>query len=507
MGLNRIKSNLFGLVGITILSNFFSFFREAIFAFFFGIGIYTDAFVMASQIPLTIFAVVTSAISTIVLPLYNSYKERDTVLSANRFLKAFLIVSVLICLFLVLLSEIYIENIVSIFAPGFTNITRDVTIQYTKILMPSIFLTSSISILSVAYFSNNNFFFPAIAGLTQNIAIVFMIVFKGSDWGTISAVYGIVIGLIVNLALLIYPIKHILSYNVTLSDYFSDVKIFIKRIIPVFIGVGAAEINRIIDRALASNLDQGSISALNYSSKVSVVFSAIIISALSNIAFNTFSRLFLKNAKIKLSYYVYVYSLFVLSILIPITMITITLRKDLIDIFFTRGAFDNIALMQTSELFGYTSLGIVFIAIRELWAKLYYSKGDTLTPMKNSILGIIINIILNIYLSSFMGAKGLALATVLSNIFVSVLLFISIVKYEIKFNIKRLSFNSITIFFLSLCSLSCVMIVNQYLLFENIFIRTVFSSCLFFAIYYIVYKLSVYKEYNRVKNVLLKRIY
>ena len=51
--------------------------------------------------------------------------------------------------------------------------------------------------------------------------------------------------------------------------------------------------------------------------------------------------------------------------------------------------------------------------------------------MINSSIGIVLNIILNIILSKYLGVSGIALATSISTIFISVLLFYNLKKYDI----------------------------------------------------------------------------
>ena len=70
MSIKRLKGTIGGLVFMTFFSQFLSFVREIIFAYCYGTEFEADAYVMASQIPVTLFAVVTTAINTVILPVY-----------------------------------------------------------------------------------------------------------------------------------------------------------------------------------------------------------------------------------------------------------------------------------------------------------------------------------------------------------------------------------------------------------------------------------------------------
>ena len=62
---------------------------------------------------------------------------------------------------------------------------------------------------------------------------------------------------------------------------------------------------------------------------------------------------------------------------------------------------------------------------------IFYSFKNSRTPVINSSIGIILNIILNIILSKYLGVSGIALATSISTIFISILLFYNLKKYDI----------------------------------------------------------------------------
>jgi len=69
-----IKQNLaFSAVSImafTIIEKGLAFFRETVFAYYYGTSVQSDAYVMSQNIPNVLFAVAGVAITTTVLPIY-----------------------------------------------------------------------------------------------------------------------------------------------------------------------------------------------------------------------------------------------------------------------------------------------------------------------------------------------------------------------------------------------------------------------------------------------------
>ncbi|MEY8304574.1 lipid II flippase MurJ [Anaerosalibacter bizertensis] len=124
-------------------------------------------------------------------------------------------------------------------------------------------------------------------------------------------------------------------------------------------------------------------------------------------------------------------------------------------------------LTLTSNALFYYSIGMIGFGLREIISRAFYSLQDTKTPMINGIIGVVVNIILNLILSKYMGLGGLALATSISAIFCTILLFISFRKKVGPFGIKHITISSIKI----LCA-SLIMGVVAKLLY-NILIKNI----------------------------------
>ena len=104
----------------------------------------------------------------------------------------------------------------------------------------------------------------------------------------------------------------------------------------------------------------------------------------------------------------------IITICIPITIITIMNATDIVTLVFGRGKFDNTAIESCSlALMGYAFMFIPF-TMRELYSRFQYGYGDSKRPMINSTIAIVTNIILSIILSRFMGVLGVTIATSIS---------------------------------------------------------------------------------------------
>lgn len=486
MSIKGLKGTIGGLIFMTFFSQFLSFVREIIFAYCYGTEFEADAYVMASQIPVTLFAVVTTAINTVILPVYIDKKENKGGDCAEVFLKSFMAVFGILCIGLTLIAEVFAERIVRLFAPYFVGEIFDLTVVYTRVLFPTIILTALTNLITIVYHAEKNFIYPVTAALLQNGSVIVCMAVFSREYSTGAAVAGTVAGIALNMIFMLAPRVRILLEPVRLSDLRQDIWRVLYQVIPVTIGVGAAEINRIVDRAIASGLDTGSITSLNYSNKLTVVLSSLILSALATVAFQTFSSCYVKGQFRERSCVLARYITVLLVLLIPVTVGALLLKREIIAVVFARGAFDETALNQTAAVFQYAAIGIVFIAVREILSKYFFSSGDTKTPMVNTGIGVFVNIVLNVVLSRFLGAGGLALAASISSITVCSLLMIKIVLREDKAVYKKMAVDLIKILAaaagMSVCLLffGSRMTIHSNLL--KLIVYTVMGACVYFAV-------------------------
>lgn len=483
MKVRVLKNSISGLVFVTVISQAIAFVRESIFAFYFGTSLESDAYIMACQVPVTLFAVISTSINTVIMPIFVEKKECSNIQEAKLFLKAIIIVFSILSFVIIIFAEIFTESVVRLFAPRFNIEALILTVRFTRILFPTVLASVIINITTVYYNAENHFFFPASIALLQNVCIILGMIAGADAIGVEAAVWGTFIGIFINMLLLLIPHLEILRLHVSFFKIKDDIKKVFVKVMPVGLGVGVAEINRIIDRAVASGLDIGSVASLNYASKLTVVFSSILLSAVTTVSFKSFSQLYVRKKRKERADELIRYLSLLIMFLLPVTIGAIILRKELIQIAFGRGAFDSNSVFRTSDVFLFSVLGIVFIAIREIISKFIYSSGDSKIPMINATIGIGINIILNLILSKYMGASGLALATTISHTVVCILLLTAIMKREKEFMVYDLIKNCFKISFAAFVMLLVLLPVNNSLNQAEIFLKVMIELCIGATVY------------------------
>ena len=193
----------------------------------------------------------------------------------------------------------------------------------------------------------------------------------------------------------------------------------------VMIGVSVNHINVLVNRTLASQIAVGGTSALNYANMLNGFVQGLFVVPIATVIYPVISKMAVEDnmdgLKSSISEAINSISLLV----IPATIGAMCFAEPVVKILFGRGAFDSQAISMTSNALFYYSIGMLGFGMRDIISRAFYSLQDTKTPMINAAIAMAMNIVLNIILSKFMGIGGLALATSISAIFCTVLLFIS----------------------------------------------------------------------------------
>lgn len=197
---------------------------------------------------------------------------------------------------------------------------------------------------------------------------------------------------------------------------------------PVFISTGVNQLNSIVDRSMASGLVEGSVSALNYSSEVANMVTQVVILSLTTILYPKMTELFAKNDIKEKNTFTLSYINVVSLLVLPLAALIFMFSKEIVQILFGRGAFDENTVLFVSRALKIYALGIVGASFRDVLNKVFYSMKDTKTPMINGTIAVAVNIGLNVVLVRSFEYLGLAFATSISATVCTILLLIQMCK-------------------------------------------------------------------------------
>lgn len=413
---------------ITLLSKITGFLREILLGSAYGATYVTDAYLVSLTIPQTLFASIAAAIGTTYIPLYSRIRVEEGPEEAVRFTNRVLNVVLVISTALAVLGMVFTRPIVSLIAMGFKGEVLELAVGFTRITFPMIIFIGMCQIFISFLQANNEFALPALIGIPNNMIIIAVLLLSDMV-GSYGLVFGTLVGSVVQLAVLLPGVfKKDYRYSTTLNFKDPYVTKVAALALPVMLGSTVQQLNALIDRMLASGLPEGSISALNFANRLNGFAYGLFTVSLATVIYPLLSRLSaekdmagFKDTLIK------AFNVITLIIL-PITVGAVILRQPIVSVLFERGQFDARATSMTASALMFYSLGMVFYGYRDVLNRTFYSLQDTRTPTLNGVLTVLCNIVLNLILVRFMQHDGLALATSLSAMIMTVLLFANLRK-------------------------------------------------------------------------------
>lgn len=432
-----MKKNVAIIMFITIISTFLGFIREIALTYFYGASAISDVYLIAQTIPLTIFALIGSGLSTMFIPIYNKARKEEGEDIAHDFMSNLINVIMIVTTVVVILMLIFTRELVMMFASGFTESTMDLAITFTRVSVFGIYFSGLIYTFNPYLQIYNNFAIPALVGIPGNLVIIFsyFIAAKTSD---IVLAYGIVVSLIFQVLLVVPAVlKNRYKYKPILKIKDRYLKEILFLSFPVIIGTSVNQLNVLIDKNIASRVAVGGISALNYANKLTTYIGVLFATSIITVIYPAISEMVVNanhdGLKRTINESLVTISLF----LIPITVGTIILAEPIVEMLFLRGQFDSAAANMTSlALVGY-AIGMIAYAYRDLISRVFYSYNDTRTPVINASIGVAINVTLDIILSRYYGIVGLALATSISAFITMGMMFVSLRKKVRNFGFKE----------------------------------------------------------------------
>ena len=140
-------------------------------------------------------------------------------------------------------------------------------------------------------------------------------------------------------------------------------------------------------------------------------------------------KLFVQGEKEKLSRMLYRSIQVFALIVVPVCIGGCFVGDAVVSIVYERGAFDAGAVQTTAGVFVAYLLGTFFHGTSSLVSNVFYSAGNTKTPMLLNCIDLVLNLVLNLVLMRILGVVGLALATSVSTMIVCALRFVMLRKY------------------------------------------------------------------------------
>lgn len=426
--MSKVAKATIGLMIAIMLGKVLGFARELVLASTYGAGAYSDAYIIALNIPMVIFVAIGQSIGTTFIPLYHDINANLGEEKSIKFTNNIFNIVTIVCIVFGILGIVFAEPLVKLFAMGFQGETQKIAVGFTRIMVMGVLFIGLSNLMTSFLQVKNNFTIPGLASIPRNVVIIISMILS-VKYGPSVLAWGTLAGFAIEF---LYQVPFAYKKGYRYKKYLNLKDEHLKKMIwllgPVFIGVAVNQVNAMVDRTLASTLVEGSISALNYANKLNNFVMGVFITSIASVIYPMLSKLSADSDKEKFTESVVTSVNSIVLLVLPISVGAIVLANPIVKILFQRGAFDSSATEMTAIALVFYSIGLVAFGLRDVLGKVFYSLQDTKTPMINGAIAMVMNIILNIILVKIMGHAGLAFATSISAILCIFMLFGSLKK-------------------------------------------------------------------------------
>jgi putative peptidoglycan lipid II flippase len=424
---------------ITILSKILGFGREIVLSYTYGASAITDAYLISITIPSVIFSFVSAGIATGFIPLYSRILNGQGQGAADRYTSNLSNALLLVATIVVTIVLFFTQPIVKLFAAGFSGETLELAITFTRISVFGVYFSALLNIFTGYLRIHDNYLIPALVGFPMSFIIIISLFIS-----TKTNIYVIVVGAVLATAsqlILLLPFvrKNGYRYQPLLDFKDENIRMMVLIALPVIVGTSVNEINVLVDRTLASSIAVGGISALNYARRLNGFVQGLFVVSITTVLYPMISKMAAEKNMKGLKTYVSEAISIINLLVIPATIGAMIFSKEIVVLLFGRGAFTPEAAEMTSNALFYYSIGMIAFGLRDILSRAFYALQDTKTPMINATIAVVLNIILNVILSRYMGIGGLALATSISAVVSTLLMFITLRKKIGGFGLKEIS--------------------------------------------------------------------
>lgn len=492
---------------ILIISKVFGSVREFVIAAVFGATAESDVFKVATTIPNSIFTCVSAALVTTFIPVFSIIKNDKK--EANDFFNNICNIVVVICVALSIIGVVGSPFLVKLFAGGFSAKYLNMASNMTRIVMPSIIFLGLTGLYTGYLQCYGIYLQPAMTSIISNIIIIFGIVVF-SRYGIKAAVISFFISAVAQ-AVVQRPFMK--DYKFKFYINFKDPNIIrmLKLGVPILVSATVSQISVIVDRTFASYLSPGSISVVDYSSKISTIINQVFIMSITTVLYPMLTEKFNKEDKTEFKELFIKTINIVLIVTIPLMLCMVALSTPLVKLLLEHGKFDAKATVETSLCLKYLAASTLGFALMDTLSKIFFAARETVVPMINGFISVVLNVVLIIVFVPIFKVNGLALATTVSSLIMAFLLL-----FEIKKRLKGLELRKTIVVFLKSIIVGSGMALSAYALYNalslmlnnttlNLTIKISISGIVSIFVFVILGKILKVKEVEEVVNMKLKR--
>jgi putative peptidoglycan lipid II flippase len=424
---------------ITLVSRISGLARDVIVAQLFGAGAWMDAFNVAFRVPNFLRRLFgEGAFSQAFVPILADTRARSGDDATHKLIDAVATILFWALLLTCVVGVVAAPLVVWLMASGLKQF--DGAVVMTRLMFPYIGLISLVSLSAGVLNTWKRFAVPAATPVLLNFSMIAAAWWLGPQFRRfgIEPMYaqavGVMLGGVLQLVVQVPALRRIgalphigvLPSAIRTAWNHPGVGRVLRQMAPALVGVSVAQVSVMINTQIASHQGVGAVSWLDWASRLMEFPTSLLGVALGVVLIPQLSA---ANARQDAAQYSGLLDWglrLTLLLALPCAVALVIFPKALVAVLFHRGAFDALAVQQTSNaLMGYGAGLIGLIAVKIL-APGFYARQDTRTPVKIAVVVLVLTQLMNLVFVPYLGHVGLALSISLGAMVNAIWLFVGL---------------------------------------------------------------------------------
>jgi len=415
--MRRLARDVLVMAFATGISRVFGLLRDAAIADRFGASGVYDAFLVAFFIPVFLRQLLAEgALSTAFIPVYT--QSRIAGGDADRFASNLL--SLLLVLFpVVVVAGVFLApTYLPFLASGFPPERLALAIHLARVLFPFIALVGFAAVFMGILNAHHRFFPAAFAPVLFNLGMIAGATLLAPRFPR-QPINGLALGALLGGAgQLLYQVPALVrtgfTFRFTLWPLHPGIRAMARLMLPAVLGLAVTQVNLLVDNKVASYLQGGGISALQYAMRLFQLPLGVFAVSIATALLPRFSADLVRGDAARFSKRLTDGISLSAFILLPAMVGLYAIGPDLIRLLFEHGSFSAADAARTGTALFYYLAGIFPYGLVFLFTRAFYALGRTRVPLLASAAAMVANVAFDLVLVGPMKVGGLALATSIS---------------------------------------------------------------------------------------------
>lgn len=278
-----------------------------------------------------------------------------------------------------------------IITPGFSSVDQEHIVLLARILFAAQGFFVISYVLTAVLESSKRFFVPALAPLFYNLGIIISTILFYEKLGLMAPVLGVVVGAASHF-LIQLPLAMKLGFRFSKSLKITpEVKKIAKLSLPRIIEVSFLQVAKFVELTLASLISVPSYTYFTFGNTIQLLPVGLFGTSIAKAALPTLARQADDLPAFKKTLFETLNQ--VIFLMAPIVAFLMVARVPVVRLIFGTDIFTWDATVETSLVVSAFAFGIFSQSINSILARSFYALSDTKTPVKISIVTLLLNII------------------------------------------------------------------------------------------------------------------